>query len=130
MLRLLLLITCFTSCLAVAGSLPRGVHHVPQSPSPDSPSRLIFTRDNNAPNACDVDLYVNQQVVTTLGPGKSTSLDLPNGPISIAAAISSAGYCGGRGPGPSQSVLLAPGETRQYAVIVKPGEAFIAPMPH
>lgn len=127
--RSLLISLILTSSLALAGPLPRGIHHVPKQPSTESPSRLIFTRDNNAPNACDVELYINQQVVATLGPGKSTSLDLPSGPISIATAISPAGYCGGRGPGASQSVLLAPGETRQYAVIVEPGQAFIAPMP-
>ncbi|WP_068830104.1 hypothetical protein [Pseudomonas sp. BMS12] len=126
--RPLLLALCLIGSTALAGPLPRGVHHVPKNPALDSPSRLIFTRDNNAPNACDVELYVNQQVMATLGPGKSASLDLPNGPFSIAVAISPKGYCGGQGPGPSQSVLLAPGETRQFAVIVKPGQAFIAPM--
>ncbi|MFG0379599.1 hypothetical protein ACF8C6_01350 [Pseudomonas sp. zbq_18] len=128
MLRPLLIALMLVSTAIQAGPPPRGVHHVPKNPASESPSRLIFTRDSNAPNACDVELYVNQQVVGTLGPGKSTSLDLPNGPFSIAVAISNQGYCGGQGPGPAQSVLLAPGETRQFAVIVKPGEVFIAPM--
>lgn len=128
MLRSLLIALTLVSTATLAGPPPRGVHHVPKSPASESPARLIFTRDNNAPNACDVELYVNQQIVGTLGPGKSTSLDLPNGPFSIAVAISPQGYCGGKGPGPAQSVLLTPGETRQFAIIVKPGQAFIAPM--
>jgi hypothetical protein len=101
---------------------------VPPAPAPGGPGRLIFSRDNNAPNACDVELYVNQQVVAKLGPGERTSLDLPSGQLSVAVAISSAGYCGGRGPDSEQSILLGSGETRQFAVMVEPGQVFLAPL--
>lgn len=127
--RLPLLALCLT-CASQLGAdpLPRGVHLQPEQPAPGEPGRLIFSRDSQAPNACDVELYVDRRVIATLGPGDRTSLDLPSGPVSVAVALSPAGFCGGRGPGPSQSVLLGPGETRQFAIIVEPGQAFIAPL--
>ncbi|MGQ7957435.1 hypothetical protein ACUTAF_06950 [Pseudomonas sp. SP16.1] len=129
MLRRSLLALCLAGSLAQAADvLPRGVQVVPPNPAPDGPGRLIFSRDNNAPNACDVELYVNRRVVAKLGPGERTSLDLPSGELSVAVAISPAGYCNGRGPGPAQAVLLGSGETRQFAVIVEPGRAFLAPL--
>ena len=63
-----------------------------------------------------------------LGPGEQTSLDLPSGELSIAVALSPDGYCGGRGPEVAQSVLLRPGETRQFAVVVEPEQVFLAPV--
>jgi hypothetical protein len=129
MLRHSLLALCLYGALAQAAEpLPRGVHLQPPEPVAGEPGRLIFSRDSNAPNACNVELYVDQRVMATLGPGERTALDLPSGQLSLAVAISSAGYCGGQGPGPSQSVLLGPGETRQFAIIVKPGQAFLAPL--
>ncbi|WJN57986.1 hypothetical protein [Pseudomonas sp. SO81] len=124
-----LIALCLACGLAQAAeTLPRGVQVVPPDPAPGGPGRLIFSRDNNAPNACDVELYVNQQVVAKLGPGERTSLDLPSGQLSVAVAISSAGYCGGRGPDSEQSVLLGSGETRQFAIMVEPGQVFLAPL--
>ncbi|HSX72353.1 MAG TPA: hypothetical protein VLF16_15580 [Pseudomonas sp.] len=124
-----LLALCLMSALAqAADTLPPGVHVQPPEPAPGEPGRLILSRDNNAPNACDVELYVNREVAATLGPGGRAALDLPSGELSLAVAISSAGYCGGRGPGPSQSVLLGPGETRQFAIMVEPGQVFLAPL--
>jgi hypothetical protein len=129
----MLLRSLIAFCLAcglaqAAETLPRGVQVVPPDPAPGGPGRLIFSRDNNAPNACDVELYVNQQVVAKLGPGERTSLDLPSGQLSVAVAISSAGYCGGSGPDSEQSILLGSGETRQFAVMVEPGQVFLAPL--
>ena len=124
-----LIALCLLGTLAQAAEpLPRGVQVQPPAPAPGEPGRLIFSRDSNAPNACNVDLYVNREVAASLGPGERTALDLPSGQVSLAVAISSAGYCGGQGPGAAQSVLLGPGETRQFAIIVKPGAAFLAPL--
>jgi hypothetical protein len=127
--RYLLLALCLaSSLLQAADTLPRGVLHRPPNPVAGEPGRLIFSRDSSAPNACNVELYVNRRVMATLGPGERTSLDLPSGTLSLAVAISSAGYCGGRGPGAEQSVMLRPGETRQFAIVVKPGQIFLAPL--
>ncbi|MBC9250075.1 hypothetical protein A9179_07290 [Pseudomonas alcaligenes] len=125
----LLLIACLSCGASMAGTfIPRGVHHVPQAAAPDSPGRLIFSRNSNAPNACDVEIYLNQRLVARLGPGKNTLFDLPSGRVSVAVALSSAGYCAGNGPSATQSILLAPGETRQFAIRVEPGQVFLAPM--
>ncbi|SDP17889.1 hypothetical protein [Ectopseudomonas guguanensis] len=129
-MRNLTLIVLGICCLSVqAGDeLPRGVQLMPAAPAAEAPARLIFSRDSNAPNACDVELYVNQQVVAKLGPGERTSLDLPSGELSVAVALSPDGYCAGRGPEAAQSVLLRPGETRQFAIMVEPQQVFLAPL--
>lgn len=129
-MRYLALIVLGIYCLGVQANdtRPTAIEQMPPDPVAEAPARLIFSRDNNAPNACDVELYVNQQVVARLGPGEQTSLDLPSGELSIAAALSPDGYCGGRGPEVAQSVLLRPGETRQFAVVVEPEQVFLAPV--
>ena len=106
---------------------PIAIEPTPTAPVADAPARLIFSRDNNAPNACDVELYIKQQVVAKLGPGEHTSLDLPSGELSVAVAMSPDGYCGGNGPETTQSILLAPGETREFAVVIEPKQVFLAP---
>ncbi|MBL0952319.1 MAG: hypothetical protein IBJ08_17000 [Pseudomonas sp.] len=129
-MRYLALIVLGIYCLGVQANdtRPTAIEQMPPDPVAEAPARLIFSRDNNAPNACDVELYVNQQVVARLGPGEQTSLDLPSGELSIAVALSPDGYCGGRGPEVAQSVLLRPGETRQFAVVVEPEQVFLAPV--
>ncbi|MFI8735986.1 hypothetical protein JWV26_20360 [Ectopseudomonas toyotomiensis] len=126
-LALIVLVMCCMSAQA-NDALPDGIEQMPADPVADAPARLIFSRDNNAPNACDVELYVNQQVVAKLAPGEQTSLDLPNGELSVAVAMAPDGYCGGRGPDVAQSVILRPGETRQFAVMVEPEQVFLAPV--
>jgi len=129
-MRHLALIALGLCCMNLQASdgLSAAIEPAPADPGADAPARLIFSRDNNAPNACDVELYVNQQVVAKLGPGEHTSLDLPSGELSVAAAMSPDGYCGGRGPDVAQSVILHPGETRQFAVTVEPEQVFLAPV--
>lgn len=126
-LALIVLVMCCMSAQA-QDALPDSIEQMPADPVADAPARLIFSRDNNAPNACDVELYLNQQVVAKLGPGEHSSLELPSGELSIAVAISPDGYCGGHGPDVTQSVLLRPGETRQFAVMVEPQQVFLAPL--
>lgn len=128
-MRYLALIALGICCWAAQAdeAMPSGIVPMPADPVADAPTRLIFSRDNNAPNACDVELYVNQQVVAKLGPGDHTSLDLPSGELSVAVAMSPDGYCGGRGPDVAQSVILRPGETRHFAVMVEPEQVFLAP---
>lgn len=109
-------------------ALPPDILQPPPDPVADAPARLIFSRDKDAPNACAVELYIDQQVVAKLGPGERTSLDLPSGELSLAVAMSADGYCGGNGPDTAQSVLLRPGETRQFAVKVEPEQVFLAPL--
>lgn len=96
-LALIVAVTWWLSAQA-EDALPQGIEQMPAAPVADAPARLIFSRDSNSPNACDVELYVNQLVVAKLGPGERTSLDLPSGEVSVATALSPDGYCGGRGP--------------------------------
>lgn len=129
-MRYLALIVLGICCWSAQANeaMPSGIAPMPADPVADAPARLIVSRDSNAPNACDVELYVNQQVVAKLGPGEHTSLDLPSGELSVAVAMSPDGYCGGRGPDVAQSVILRPGETRQFAVTVEAEQVFLAPL--
>lgn len=99
----------------------------PPDPAPDAPARLIISRDSHTPNACDVELYLNEQVVANLGPDQHTSLDVPSGQLSLAVALSPSGYCGGKGPTTAQSILVTPGETRYFDIVVEPDQVFLSP---
>lgn len=84
-------------CMAAQASdiPPSATEPAPTDPVADAPARLIFSRDNNAPNACDVELYANQQVVAKLGPASKPAW-MPSGELGVAVAMSPDGYCGGR----------------------------------
>lgn len=129
-MRYLALIVLGICCLGAQANdgLPGSIAPMPADPVADAPARLILSRDMNAPNACDVEIYVNRLVVAKLGPGEHTSLDLPSGEVSVAVAMSPDGYCGGLGPDVAQSVILQPGETRQLAVMVEAEQVFLAPL--
>lgn len=115
------------TALALLASQAMASDLQPPAPVPDAPARLIISRDSNAPNACDVELYLNEQVVTTLGPDQQTSLDVPSGQLSLAVAMSPSGYCGGTGPTAAQSILVTPGETRHFDIVVEPDQVFLSP---
>lgn len=124
----LLLALCLACPLALAEIIIPVPQLTPNEPVPDSPARLVVIRDATAPNACDVELYINQVAVGKMAPGETLSLDVPAGDLSLAVSISQAGYCGGLGPGTPQSVLIRPGQTRQFSITVEPGQAFLAPL--
>lgn len=115
------------TALALLASQAMAIDLQPSDPVAEAPARLIISRDSKAPNACDVELYLNEQVVATLGPDQHTSLDVPSGQLSLAVALSPSGYCGGTGPTAAQSILVTPGETRHFDIVVEPDQVFLSP---
>ncbi|WP_263146190.1 hypothetical protein [Pseudomonas sp. RIT-PI-AD] len=124
-LALSMLFACTLASAANDPEIPPG----PPAPSPLAAARLMVGRDNSAPNACDVELFVNSQLAAKLAPEQSVTLSVPNGEVALSVALSSAGYCAQAGiPGSNQSAILKPGETRQYQVMVDTTGVFLSPL--
>lgn len=124
-----LLIACWlASGLAMASESVRDVSITHSTPATDTLGRLVISRDKSSPNACNVELYVNQNSAAQIAPGQSLRLDVPSGELSLSAALSQSGYCTGTGPGAPQSVLLGPGQTRHFDIRVEGDAAFLAPV--
>lgn len=124
-----LLIACWlASALTMASESALDAPLTPSAPAADALARLVISRDNSSPNACDVELYVNQNSVVQIAPGQSLSLDAPSGELTLSAALSQSGYCAGAGPSAPQSVLLEPGQTRHFDIRVEGDAVFLAPV--
>lgn len=122
---LLSLLLIAGQALATEDSIPPG----PPDPSPLAPARLMVGRDNSAPNACDVNLFINGRLAAELAPDKTVTLSVPSGEVGLSASLSSAGYCAESGiPGTTQSAILKPGETRQYRIVVEGDGVFLSPL--
>ncbi|MGY4534814.1 hypothetical protein ACVW0Y_003957 [Pseudomonas sp. TE3786] len=102
---------------------------VPLGTTPDSQAtaRLVVSRDNRAPNACAVDLYVQNQLVAQLAPKQSIAVDVPAGEVSISVSRGGSGYCVSDMPANAQSAVFTPGETRQFKIVVDDTGAFLSP---
>jgi len=102
---------------------------VPLTTSPDTEAmaRLVVSRDNMAPNACAVDLYVQNQLVAQLAPKQSIAVDVPPGEVAISVSRGGSGYCVSDMPANSQSAVFTPGETREYRIVVDDTGAFLSP---
>lgn len=102
---------------------------VPLSATPDTEAmaRLVVSRDNMAPNACAVDLYVQNQLVAQLAPKQSIAVDVPPGEVAISVSRGGSGYCVSDMPANSQSAVFTPGETREFRIVVDDTGAFLSP---
>lgn len=102
---------------------------VPLTAAPDSEAmaRLVVSRDNMAPNACAVDLYVQNQLVAQLAPKQSIAVDVPAGEVSISVSRGGSGYCVSDMPANAQSAVFTAGETRKFKIVVDDTGAFLSP---
>ncbi len=96
---------------------------------PAAAAKLIVSRDRNAPNACDLQLRVDEQLVVALPAGESVTLDVPSGERSVVLTPSREGLCAEIDLVSSQSLLLQPGETRRYQAVYEERKLFLAPQP-
>ncbi|TBU83366.1 hypothetical protein DNK06_02715 [Pseudomonas daroniae] len=94
---------------------------------PAASAKLIVSRDRNAPNACDLQLRVDEQLLVPIPAGESVTLDVPSGERSIVLTPSREGFCAEIDLVSSQSILLLPGETRRYQAIYEEQKLFLAP---
>jgi hypothetical protein len=121
----LVLALCLHGALALAQEPAAVLNTLPAS---DAMGQLIISRDKNAPNACDVELYIAQRANTALAPGESVTLDVPAGEVVLGVTLSRSGYCAGEGGIQSQSIQVRPGEARRFEVKVDGTGVFLAPL--
>ncbi|MDH4869914.1 hypothetical protein [Pseudomonas sp. BN515] len=99
----------------------------PPQPVPEAFGELLISRDENAPNACDIELYVQNELVARVAPGQSVSIPVPAGEVSLRVAQHGSGYCAGRFAGNPQSAIIEPGEVRHLRIVQDEHEVFLAP---
>jgi hypothetical protein len=99
-----------------------------QTPAPDAPARLIVGRDEDGLNACPVDLYVQNQMAAQIAPGDQAVLEVAAGDLALGVAQAGSALCKpDQAQVSAQSVLLRPGETREYKVMRNASGFFLSP---
>ncbi|WP_342245628.1 hypothetical protein [Pseudomonas sp. OTU5201] len=98
-----------------------------RQPTPDAIGELLISRDENALNACDIDLYVQNELVAQIAPGQSVSIPVPAGEVALRVAQKGSGYCAGQYAGSPQSTIIQPGEVRHLHIVQSQHEVFLAP---
>jgi hypothetical protein len=126
-MRILILLASlyFSLGLSQADSRENGESEL--RPAPEHMAQLVIGRDRKVPNACAVELLVENKPVAQLPAGKSVRLDVPAGTLYLRARLKSADSCNAAGLASGQSVLLEAGETRQYLVMLDNNALFLAP---
>ncbi|SFP44391.1 hypothetical protein [Pseudomonas borbori] len=99
-------------------------------PTAEHMAQLVIGRDRKVPNACAVELFVENQPAAQLPGGESVSLEVPAGTLNLRARLKSAGSCDAAGLASGQSILLKPGETRRYQIMLDNHALFLAPQLH
>ena len=95
------------------------------------PGILMVTRgDAYSGSGCDIGLIIQGRLATTLMAGQSASFNLPPGEVSVSLTSSGPGACAApMASSVSQSILLAPGEIKQYRIIATEAGYRLAPTP-
>ena len=88
---------------------------------------LLISRDVNAPDACDIELYVQNELVARVAPGQSVSIPVPAGEVSLRVAQHGSIHCAGQFVGTSQSAIIEPGEVGHLRIVQDEHEVFLAP---
>ncbi|MFC5695082.1 hypothetical protein ACFPU0_05845 [Pseudomonas sp. GCM10022186] len=99
----------------------------PLQPAPDAFGELLVSRDENAPNACDIDLYVQDELVAQIAPGQSVSIPVLAGEVTLRVSPKGSGHCTDQPDSGAQSAIIQPGEIRHLRIVQNEGEVFLAP---
>jgi hypothetical protein len=126
-MRILILLASLYFSLGLSQAESRETDKSALRPAPANMAQLVIGRDRKVPNACAVELLVEKKPVAQLSAGKSVSLNVPAGTLYLRARLKSANNCDAAGLASGQSVLLKPGETRQYLVMLDNNALFLAP---
>ncbi|MCY1278849.1 hypothetical protein D9M68_295130 [compost metagenome] len=113
----------------VLGLAPASAEESEQALQSESQALLIVGRARELPlNACDIGLFVENQLAARLAPGDEIDLPVPAGELSLGVAMVGSEYCTQSEPQVrAQSALLQAGETRRYQVAVDDAGVFLAP---
>ena len=117
------------SCLYLGFGHAEPAAQTPAENPSEELAQLIIGRDSKVPKTCDVQLLLEEETVAQLPAGESISLDIPAGTHYLRARLSAAGDCNAVGLASGQSILLEPGETRLYQVMLDNDALFLAPQP-
>ena len=120
-MRTLLLLGCLYLGLGLSHAAP-----ATQAPS-EKMAQLIIGRDAKVPEGCEVELLLEEKSVAHLPFGESVSLDVPAGTHYLRAKLSAVGNCNADELASGQSILLEPGETMEYQVMLDNDALFLAP---
>jgi len=126
-MRIPMLLGCLylSSGLSQAAPLTPGEAGGPATPRPTA--RLIIDRDSNVPDACAVELHMEEQRPARLPAGESLKLKVPPGELNLRVKLAQAKQCAGSGLASSRSILIGPGETQHYRVMLGDEALFLAP---
>ncbi|WP_339510420.1 hypothetical protein [Pseudomonas sp. RL_15y_Pfl2_60] len=123
--QLLLCAGILSSCLSQAAQVEQPEIHF--EAIPEYAAKVVISRDRNAPTACDVEILITGQAPLALAVGESIELNIPAGNFNAELALSPAGYCGSINLRSQQSMLIKPGETRYFQVLIDQDSLFLAP---
>ncbi|MEH3022849.1 MAG: hypothetical protein PGN19_08970 [Pseudomonas oryzihabitans] len=95
------------------------------------PGILMITRgDAYSGSGCDIGLMIQGRLAGILMAGQSASFNLPPGEVAVSLTSSGPGACAApMASAVSQSILLTPGEIRQYRIIATEAGYRLAPIP-
>ncbi|WP_339485789.1 hypothetical protein [Pseudomonas sp. EL_65y_Pfl2_R95] len=124
---LLLCAGLLSSCLSQAAPVQQPEIHFEKVQ--EYAAKVIISRDRDAPTACDVEILIAGQAPLSLSLGESVELGIPAGKFNVELALSPAGYCGSMNLHSQQSMLVRPGETRHFQVMVSQDNIFLSPLP-
>lgn len=126
-MRILILLASLYFGLNLSQAEPQKPGESARQPTSKPMAQLVIDRDRKVPNTCTVELLVKEKPVAQLPVGDSASLDVPAGTLYLRARLKPAGNCDAAGLASGQSILLEPGETRRYLVMLDNDALFLAP---
>ena len=103
---------------------------VPQGGTGQAGILMVTRGDAYSGSGCDIGLVIQGRLATILMAGQSASFNLPPGEVSVSLTSSGPGACAApMANSVSQSILLAPGEIKQYRIIATEAGYRLAPTP-
>lgn len=116
---------CLSLGMSQAESLPPKDPDQPSAPRAEA--QLLISRDRDLPKACAVELLLEQQQPARLPAGESLELQVPPGEFSVRVQLTPAADCAKYAVASSRSILIGPGETQRYRVMLGDQGLFLAP---
>ncbi|MHA6494489.1 hypothetical protein ACX0MV_14730 [Pseudomonas borbori] len=125
-MRILMVLGSLYLCLGLGVSHAEPMTEADTS-APAKMAQLVIGRDAKVPDTCSVELSLEEKPVAELPAGESVKLDVPAGTHYLRAKLAPAEDCNAVGLASGQSILLAPGETREYQLMLDNDALFLAP---
>ncbi|NQD94275.1 hypothetical protein HP532_16660 [Pseudomonas sp. CrR25] len=128
-MRIPLLLGCLYFSADPSQAAPLPTSESEQPPAQRRAAQLLISRDRDLPNACDVELHMTDQPSARLPADQSLRLKVPSGEFNLRVQLAPAEGCAAAGLASSRSILIGPGETQRYRVMLGAQTLFLAPQP-